>query len=208
LNQQFQTIAACGWESIAAEPGRFSFTSALIEVLEEWINRTFSVAMLHSKILSVLKHERPELLGGTRRVECRRTPVYIVTTENPEAVSIILSRMRPGTKSGDTSISSKRGREYSPRSENADKGRKLRSSKRLKMLKATNSQSGLDEESQTIGSQAMLSPASTAQNAIKTAPPIQMASPPDEYDANMLHAETSDGKLMLPHVLISVALQY
>jgi hypothetical protein len=201
-----ETIAACGWESIAAEPGRFSFTTALIEVLEEWVNRSFSVAMLHSKILSVLKHERPELLGGTRRVECRRTPVYIVTTENPEAVSIMLSRMPPETKSDDPSLSSKRRRENSPTPEKFDIGKKLRSSKRLKMLNPTNSQSGLDGESETIRSQAMLFPASTAENTVKTAPPVEVASPLDEYDVNMLHAETPEGKLRLPHVLISVAL--
>jgi len=173
-----ETIAACGWESIAAEPGRFSFTSALIEVLEDWVNKTFSVAMLHSKILFVLKHERPELLGGTRRVECRRTPVYIVTTENPEAVSIMLSRMPSETKSNDASISS------SP----------------------INHPYGFDEASERIQSRAMFSSASTAENAVNTAPPVQVASPPDEYDVDMLHAETPEGRFRLPHVLISVAL--
>ena len=76
-----ETIAACGWESIAAEPGPFSFTNTLISVLDDWINRPFTAAMLHSELLSRLKHEKPVSVGN-QRVERRRTPVYIVTTAN------------------------------------------------------------------------------------------------------------------------------
>lgn len=89
-----ETIAACGWESIAAEPGRFSFTDTLIKVLEEWINRPFTAAMLHSEILSRLKHERPERMGS-QPIERRRTPVYIVTTADVKACSIQLSKLSP-----------------------------------------------------------------------------------------------------------------
>jgi hypothetical protein len=90
-----ETIAACGWEAIAPAPGRWSFTSALIEVLDEWIDHSFSVAMLHSKVLSVLKHELPERRGQKKRkVECRRTPVYIHTSAEPGTPSINLSRLR------------------------------------------------------------------------------------------------------------------
>lgn len=90
-----ETIAACGWEAIAPAPGRWSFTSALIEVLDEWIDHSFSVAMLHSKVLSVLKHEQPERRGQKKRkVECRRTPVYIHTSAEPGTPSINLSRLR------------------------------------------------------------------------------------------------------------------
>jgi hypothetical protein len=56
-----ETIAACGWETWAPEPGRHSFTNALIEVLEDWKDRKlFSAAMLHSEVLSVSKHPRPK----------------------------------------------------------------------------------------------------------------------------------------------------
>jgi hypothetical protein len=90
-----ETIAACGWEAIAPAPGQWSFTSALIEVLDEWIDHSFSVAMLHSKVLSVLKHEQPERRGQKKRkVECRRTPVYIHTAAEPGTPSINLSRLR------------------------------------------------------------------------------------------------------------------
>jgi hypothetical protein len=90
-----ETIAACGWEAIAPAPGQWSFTSALIEVLDEWIDHSFSVAMLHSKVLSVLKHEQPERQSQKKRkVECRRTPVYIHTSAEPSTPSINLSRLR------------------------------------------------------------------------------------------------------------------
>jgi hypothetical protein len=78
-----EPIAACSWESIAAEPGRFSFTDALIRVLEEWINKPFTAAMLH---------EKPEV-SEARRIERRRTPIYIVTTSNLKACSIQLSKI-------------------------------------------------------------------------------------------------------------------
>ena len=51
--------------------------------------------MLHSKVLSVLKHEQPERRGQKKRkVECRRTPVYIHTSAEPGTPSINLSRLR------------------------------------------------------------------------------------------------------------------
>ena len=100
-----ETIAACGWESIAPAPGRWSFTSALIEVLDEWIDHSFSVAMLHCKVLSVLKHEQPERRGQKKRkVECRRTPVYIHTSAEPDTPSINLSRLRSKESSEDKNI--------------------------------------------------------------------------------------------------------
>lgn len=83
-----ETIAAYGWETWAPEPGRHSFTSAIIEVLEEWIDRkSFSAAMLHSEVLSVLKSTRPK-----KRLEISKTPIYIVTTSNPKTCSIEIRR--------------------------------------------------------------------------------------------------------------------
>ncbi|KAK0127369.1 hypothetical protein ONS96_006918 [Cadophora gregata f. sp. sojae] len=90
-----ETIAACGFESIAPLPGRYSFTNALIEVLEDWIDSPpFSAAMLHNKVLSILKHERPERMqnGKRRKLECRRTPIHIVATSDPTLPSIELGR--------------------------------------------------------------------------------------------------------------------
>jgi hypothetical protein len=90
-----ETIAACGFESSAPQPGRHSFTNTLIEVLEDWIDSPpFSAAMLHNKVLSVLKHERPERAqsGKRRKIECRRTPIHIMGTADPRLPSIELAR--------------------------------------------------------------------------------------------------------------------
>jgi hypothetical protein len=90
-----ETIGACGWEEEAPKPGRWSFTSALIDVLKDWYNKSFSAAMLHSKLLSVLKHEQPERIGPKRqKVECRRTPFYTLTTNDLRNPSIDLTRKR------------------------------------------------------------------------------------------------------------------
>lgn len=91
-----ETIAACGFESIAPVPGRFSFTNSLIEVLEDWIDGPpFSAAMLHNQVLSVLKHERPERAqnGKKRKLECRRTPIHIVASADVKIPSIELKRL-------------------------------------------------------------------------------------------------------------------
>jgi hypothetical protein len=88
-----ETIAACGFESIAPRPGRYSFTNSLIEVLDDWIDGPpFSAAMLHNKVLSVLKHEQPERArhGKKRKLECRRTPIHILAAADPRLPSIEL----------------------------------------------------------------------------------------------------------------------
>lgn len=91
-SQVLETIAACGFESRAPAPGRFSFTSTLIEVLDEWKDRTYSAAHLHSELLFRMKHERPAKGRHTRIFEWRSTPIHITSTGNPHAVSIELRR--------------------------------------------------------------------------------------------------------------------
>jgi hypothetical protein len=47
---------ACGFESRAAPPGQYSFTNTLIEVLDDWQNKSsFSASSLHAEILFQLK---------------------------------------------------------------------------------------------------------------------------------------------------------
>jgi len=100
-----EIIAACGWESIAPRPGRSSFTRALIEVLQDWIDQPFSAAMLHSKVLSTLKHERPERWQNEpHKVELRRTPVYIVSTTKVGVPSVVLCRQKVPTRSATASL--------------------------------------------------------------------------------------------------------
>jgi hypothetical protein len=95
-----ETIAVCGFENSAPQAGRHSFTNTLIEVLEDWIDSPpFSAAMLHNKVLSVLKHERPERAqnGKRRKIECRRTPIHIMGTAHPKLPSIELGRRQPSS---------------------------------------------------------------------------------------------------------------
>ncbi|RYO84543.1 hypothetical protein DL766_004503 [Monosporascus sp. MC13-8B] len=94
-----ETISASSWDAIAPDPGRYSFTSALIEVLQEWKDRTFSAAMVHAEVLARLKHPRPERRNG-KHFEARSTPVHFMMTANHRAPSIEISRtvscdMRP-----------------------------------------------------------------------------------------------------------------
>lgn len=89
-----ETISASSWDAIAPDPGRYSFTNALIEVLEEWRQRTFSAAMLHAEILARLKHPRPILING-KHFEARSTPVHFMMTSNHKAPSIELCKLVP-----------------------------------------------------------------------------------------------------------------
>lgn len=92
-----ETISASSWDAIAPDPGRYSFTNALIEVLEEWRLRTFSAAMLHAEILARLKHPRPILING-KHFEARSTPVHFMMTSNHRAPSIEICKLVPRSK--------------------------------------------------------------------------------------------------------------
>lgn len=104
-----ETISASSWDAIAPDPGRYSFTNALIEVLGEWRLKTFSAAMLHAEVLARLKHPRPILING-KRFEARSTPVHFMMTSDHRAPSIEMSRLilndrRPPSPPRDTSPS-------------------------------------------------------------------------------------------------------
>lgn len=89
-----ETISASSWDAIAPDPGRYSFTNALIEVLQEWRVRTFSAAMLHAEVLARLKHPRPITING-KLFEARSTPVHFMMTANHRAPSIEIGRTIP-----------------------------------------------------------------------------------------------------------------
>ncbi|KAK4176073.1 pah7 homeobox protein encoded by the pah7 protein [Triangularia setosa] len=89
-----ETISASSWDAIAPDPGRYSFTNTLIEVLDEWRGKTFSAAMLHAEILARLKHPRPILING-KHFEARSTPVHFMMTSNHKAPSIEICRLVP-----------------------------------------------------------------------------------------------------------------
>lgn len=92
-----ETISASSWDAIAPDPGRYSFTNALIEVLSEWRTRTFSAAMLHAEILARLKHPRPIMING-KHFEARSTPVHFMMTSNHKAPSIEFSPIIPESR--------------------------------------------------------------------------------------------------------------
>ncbi|KAH6604243.1 hypothetical protein Trco_007689 [Trichoderma cornu-damae] len=96
-NSITETISASSWDAIAPDPGRYSFTNALIEVLQEWRHRVFSAAMLHAEVLARLKHPRPITING-KHFEARSTPVHFMMTANHKAPSIELSRALPVEK--------------------------------------------------------------------------------------------------------------
>ncbi|KAF5018527.1 hypothetical protein F66182_9485 [Fusarium sp. NRRL 66182] len=90
-----ETISASSWDAIAPDPGRYSFTNALIEVLQEWRIKAFSAAMLHAEVLARLKHPRPITING-KYFEARSTPVHFMMTSNHKAPSIEICRMSRG----------------------------------------------------------------------------------------------------------------
>ncbi|KAK5989104.1 hypothetical protein PT974_10602 [Cladobotryum mycophilum] len=96
-NSITETISASSWDAIAPDPGRYSFTNALIEVLQEWRLRVFSAAMLHAEVLARLKHPRPVTING-KHFEARSTPVHFMMTSNHKAPSIEISRAIPVEK--------------------------------------------------------------------------------------------------------------
>ena len=100
-----ETIAACGFEGRAPPPGEHSFTTSLIEVLEEWENvPSFSVTMLHSAVLNVLKSRRRERCTNGQKMEWRSTPVYVNNYLHSRTIGIELCK-RSLVKIGDPSSS-------------------------------------------------------------------------------------------------------
>jgi len=90
-----ETIAACGFEAVAPPPGMHSFTTLLIEVLEDWSNApSFSVSMLFSEVLRVVMQRRKERCPNGQKIEWRRTPVHISNSKHPREAPIELCRRR------------------------------------------------------------------------------------------------------------------
>ncbi|KAH9213693.1 hypothetical protein DL95DRAFT_524350 [Leptodontidium sp. 2 PMI_412] len=104
-----EVIAACGYETIAPEVGEHSFSNALAEVLAASSKgRPFSVAELHTKILTRLKCWTPSFVKddkGKRKEDPdgrllferqpRRTPIYSIICETEPRRSIILAPLKP-----------------------------------------------------------------------------------------------------------------
>ena len=176
-----ETIAACGFEAQAPEPGGHSFTCELIEVLDKWKSKApFSVAMLHSELLANLRHPKPKKDMFGKLVESRRTPVYVVTTSNAKAISIALARRH---------------------SEPANCSDDSRPRKRQRI--SLNPVFTNEEDSEDLES-----PAATPPTSDSSADDARPKEPDTEkYKQDQLNRVLSEGDLNIPHVLISLALE-
>jgi hypothetical protein len=176
-----ETLGACGFESEAPEPGPHSFTSELIDVLRKWKHRTpFSVAMLHSELLANLRHPKPKEDMFHKIVELRRTPVYVVTTSNPQALSIELARRQGEVVRGPDSLPQKR------RTSSADS--------HTSTVALVDDNGSAAEVSRTV-----------ANNSIDGI--VSDTSTIDKYAEDQLNRVLPDGDLAIPHVLVSLALE-
>ncbi|KAK0106317.1 hypothetical protein ONS96_003955 [Cadophora gregata f. sp. sojae] len=114
-----EVIAACGYETIAPEVGEHSFSNALAEVLAAASKRKpFSVAELHTKILTRLKCWTPSFVkddNGKRKEDHagrllferqpRRTPIYSIICETEPRRSIILAPLKSNAREFEASSS-------------------------------------------------------------------------------------------------------
>lgn len=176
-----ETIAACGFEAQAPEPGAHSFTCEPIEVLDKWkFKSPFSVAMLHSELLANLQHPKPKKDMFGKLVESRRTPVYVVTTSNAKATSIELAR-----------------RHSEPEDHNVDSRPRKRQRISLKPVFAN------EEDSHDLEY-----PAVTPPTSVSSTDDARPKDPDTEkYAQDQLNRVLPEGDPSIPHVLISLALE-
>ena len=90
-----EIIAACGFETWAPGVGPHSFTRGLIDELKYLSRKApFSTAMLHNKVLSRVKYWKPRYGPSADNREQRRTPIYIVVSNETRPRSIELEPQR------------------------------------------------------------------------------------------------------------------
>ncbi|KAL8791586.1 MAG: hypothetical protein Q9195_005850 [Heterodermia aff. obscurata] len=91
-----EIIAACGFEAWAPGVGQHSFTRSLIDELR-YLRRTspFSTSLLHNRVLSRVKYWKPRYDSSARHQEMRRTPIYIVVSNETRPRSIELEPRLP-----------------------------------------------------------------------------------------------------------------
>jgi len=179
-----ETIAACGFEHRAPEPGAHSFTSELIEVLHKWRHRIFSVGMLHSELLVNLRHPKPRKDMFGKIVESRRTPVYFITTPNCQVLSITLAR-------------------------GPDKDPHLTPSARPRKRQRTSPEPDTPENYVLGGnkSEVLAATPTTSMSSEESSLSHIAALDPGKYASSELHRVLPEGDFELPHVLISLALE-
>lgn len=84
-----EVIAACGFETWAPGVGQHSFTRSLTEELK-YLCKTapFSTAVLHNTVLSRVKYWKPRYGPSANDEERRKTPIYIVLSNETKKRSI------------------------------------------------------------------------------------------------------------------------
>jgi hypothetical protein len=134
------------------------------------------VAMLHSELVFNLKHPKPKPDMYGVVVESRRTPVYYVTTSNPHARSIQLSCLPPSVP---------------------DHVPDPRPPKRLKAVHLSAEPLAVDSES------SMITPSTSEDDGGDC---ISEPQSTEKYKHENLNDLLPSGDLVLPHVLVSLAL--
>ena len=101
-----ELIAACGFETWAPGVGEHSFSRSLIEELKYLSHGpSFSITLLHSKVLSRMKYWKPRFTSAFAS-EARKTPIYVQLANELGRRSIVLGPLPPETPSSDHSASS------------------------------------------------------------------------------------------------------
>ena len=95
-----EIIAACGFEAWAPGVGQHSFTRSLIDELR-YLHGTapFSTSLLHNKVLSRVKYWKPRFDPSGSHREMRKTPIYIVLSNESRPRSIELEPQQRSTGS-------------------------------------------------------------------------------------------------------------
>ncbi len=121
-----EIIAACGFEAWAPGVGQHSFTRSLVDELRYLGSiGPFSTSLLHNKVLSRVKYWKPRFAPSASHREMRRTPIYIVISNETRPRSIELESLQPekstNLNNSDASpVSPIRGSAFSSLSPSAD----------------------------------------------------------------------------------------
>lgn len=90
-----EIIAACGFEAWAPDVGQHSFTRSLVDELKYLGGMgPFSTSLLHNKVLSRVKYWKPRFAPSASHREMRKTPIYIVISNETRPRSIELEPLR------------------------------------------------------------------------------------------------------------------
>lgn len=121
-----EIVAACGFEALTPGVGQHSFTRCLIDELN-YLGGTgpFSTSLLHNRVVSRAKYWKPCFAPSASHREMRKTPIYIVISNEtrPRSIELEPRRLRRSKDDNRTDVSpasSIRGSSFSSLSISAD----------------------------------------------------------------------------------------